>query len=59
MRRMMGGPMLKERLKRFQGLARAFEADGTGQEVVLGRRLGDDRADEIVGQDVRPNLLTH
>lgn len=46
MRLVMASPMLNERLKRFQGLARALETDGAGQEVVFGRRLRDDRADE-------------
>ena len=46
-----------QRLKRFQRLERPFEADRSRLHAVLRRRLGHDRADEIVGQDVRPDLL--
>ena len=46
-------------LKGFQGLECAFEADRSWKHIVHGRGLSDDRADEIVGQDVRPNFLAN
>jgi hypothetical protein len=47
------------RLKCFQRLDRAFETDRPRFETMLGRGLSDDGADEIVGQDVGPDLLSH
>jgi hypothetical protein len=38
-----------QRLKRFQCLNGAFEADCAWFDVVFSRRLSNDRADEIVG----------
>ena len=48
-----------QRLKCFQCLNGSLEADSTGFESVLVGGLCDDRADEIVSQDVRPDLLPH
>jgi hypothetical protein len=57
--RVVSGAQLHQRLERFQGLTGALEADGAGQEVMFDRGLSDDRANEIVGQEVRSNLLMH
>ena len=46
-------------LKPLQRLERAFETDRSRLDVVLGCRLGHDRSDEIVGEDVRPNLIAN
>ena len=46
-------------LKRFQCLNGALEADGARFDVVLVGGLRDDDADEIVSQDVCPDLLPH
>src|SRR5688572_12558586 len=46
-------------LKRFQCLNGALEADCPWFDVVFGRRLSNDRADEVVGKNVRPNLLSY
>ena len=46
-------------LKRFQGLDGAFEAERTWFEIVFVRSLSEDRANEIVGQDVRPQFLAN
>jgi hypothetical protein len=46
-----------QRMKRFQRLQRPFEADRSRLDSALCRRLGHDRADEIVGEHVRPDLL--
>ena len=45
---------LPESLQRLNG---AFEADRSGMNGVLGCSLSHDRADQIVGEDVRPNFL--
>lgn len=55
----MGGAKLDQRLKRFQGLHGALDANRAWQEVIFCRGLSDDRADEIVGHDMRPDLLVH
>ena len=47
------------RLKGFQCLDRAFEADRARLNAVLRCRLGNDCADEVIGQNVCPDLLTH
>jgi hypothetical protein len=47
------------RLKRFQGLDGALEADRTWFEIVLVRCLSDDRANQVVGQDVCPQFLAN
>ena len=47
------------RLKRFQGLDGALEANRARFEIVLVRRLSDDRANEVAGQDVCPQLLAN
>ena len=43
----------------FQRLQSAFETDRAWQQAVLRRSLSHDRADEIVGQDVSPDLLSN
>ena len=48
---------VNQRLKRFQGLEGSFEADRPRLDVVLACGLRHDRADEIVGQDVRPDFF--
>ena len=45
------------RLEGFQRLDRSLEADRSRFDAVFAGGLGDDRADEIVGQDVRPDFL--
>jgi hypothetical protein len=40
------------RLESLQGLERAFETDRTWLKCVFGRSLSNDRANEIVGQNV-------
>ncbi len=49
----------EERLKRFQRLDRAFEADCSWLDAVVGRRLSDYGADEIVSQNVSLDLSTY
>src|ERR1051326_8354574 len=46
-------------LKGFQRLNGPFETDRSRQEIVRRRRLSHDRANQIVGQDVSPDLLAH
>ena len=46
-----------QRLKRFQRLQRPFEADRSRLHSAFRRRLRHDRADEIVGEDVRPDFF--
>ena len=46
-----------QRLEGFQCLDRSFEADRSWFDIVLAGGLGDDRADEIVGEDVSPDLF--
>jgi hypothetical protein len=48
-----------QRLESGQRLNRALEADRSRFQAVLRRRLGHDCADEIVGQDVGPDLFPH
>ena len=48
-----------QRLERLQCLDRSLEADRSWFNVVFAGGLGDDGADEIVGQDVRLDLLSH
>ncbi len=50
---------VNQRLKRFQGLEGSFEADRPRLDVVLACGLRHDRADEIVGQDVRPDFFVN
>ena len=45
------------RLKGFERLDRSLEADRSRFDAVFGCGLSHDRADEIVGQDVRPDFL--
>jgi len=52
-------PQGNDRLERLQRLERRLEADRPRVDAVSAGRLGDDRADQIVGQDVRPHLLAH
>ena len=49
----------EEWLERFQRLDRTLEADRSRLNAVLGRRLSHDRADEVVSQNVSPELLPH
>ena len=44
-------------LKGFECLERSLETDRSWFDAVLRSGLGHDRADEIVGQNVRPNFL--
>ena len=48
-----------QRLKGFERLDCAFEADGAWFDAMLRCSLRHDRSDQIVGQDVRPNLVAH
>src|SRR5689334_12251725 len=45
------------RLKGLQHLERRLETDGSRRDFVLACRLSHDRTDQVVSQDVRPNLL--
>jgi hypothetical protein len=47
------------RLKSLQRLDRALETDRPRFETMLARGLSDNRANEVVGQDVGPDLLAH
>ncbi len=47
------------RLKRFQGLDGALEADRTWFEMVFVRCLSDDRANQVIGQDMCPQFLAN
>ncbi len=49
----------KQRLKRFQYLHCSFETYSSRLDVVLARRLSENSANEIIGEDVRPNFLPH
>ena len=46
-------------LKGFQGLDGSLETDGSRVEAVFACCLSDNRPDEIVGQQVRPDFLPH
>ena len=46
-------------LKGLQRLDRAFEADRSRLDAVCGRGLSHDCANEVVSEDVRPDLLSH
>ena len=48
-----------QRLKRLQCLQRPFEADRSRLQSAFRRSLGHDRADEIVGKNVRPDLFVN
>ena len=48
-----------QRLKCFQCLKGAFDADCAWFAGVFGRRLSHDRADGVGGSNVRPDLLPH
>src|SRR5471030_1083943 len=54
-----GSAKLDQRLESFQGLHGSLEADGPWQNIVFCRSLGHDGADEVLGQDMRPNLFSH
>ena len=56
-RRATASLKVNQRLKRFQRLQRPFEADRPRLHSVLRRRLRHDRADEIVGENVRPDFF--
>ena len=47
----------EELLKRLQRLDGALKADCSWLDAVVGRRLSDYGADEIVSQDVSPNFF--
>jgi hypothetical protein len=49
----------EQRLKRLQCLDRALKADCSGLDAVFGRCLSDYGADEIVSQNVSPDLPPH
>src|SRR5262249_28833302 len=44
-------------LKGIQHLERRLETDGSRRDFVVACRLSHDRTDQVVRQDVRPNLL--
>lgn len=46
----------EQRLKRFQRLDRALKADCSWFDAVFDRGLSNDRTDEIVSQNVSPDL---
>ena len=48
---------VEQRPKRLQRLQGSFEADRARLHALLRRRLRHDRADEIVGEDVRPDFF--
>ena len=48
-----------QQLEGLQGLKCSFEANRSRLDVVCVGGLRHDRADEIVGQDVCPDFLTH
>ena len=47
------------RLERFECLNGSFETDRSGLDAVFAGRLCDDGPDEIVGEDVCPDFLSH
>ena len=49
----------EERLERFQRLDRTLKADRSRLNAVLGRRLSHNGADEVVSQNVSPELLPY
>ena len=49
----------EERLECFQRLDRTFQADRSRLNAVLGRRLSHNGADEVVSQNVSPELLPY
>ena len=49
----------EERLECFQRLDRTLKADRSRLNAVLGRRLSHNGADEVVSQNVSPELLPH
>jgi len=57
--RVLLAPDGNHRLEGFERLNGPFEADRSWFDAILGCGLRHDRADEIVGQDVGPNLFTH
>lgn len=54
-----GDLKLNQRLKGFQRLKNPFEADGPRRDLVFRRSLSHDRAGEVIGLDMSPNLLSH
>ena len=46
-------------LERFECLDRSLEADRPWFDTVFAGRLGEDGANEIVSQNVRPDFLSH
>ena len=46
-------------LKDFQRLNRSFKAYRPRLDIVANRGLRHDRADEIIGEDVRPHFLAN
>ena len=51
--------VINQSLKLFEKLEGSFEANGSRLDVMLARRLSHNRANEIVGQDVRPDFFAH
>ena len=51
--------VINQSLKLFEKLEGSFEANGSRLDVVFACRLSHDRANEIVGEDVRPDFLAH
>ena len=49
----------QERLKRLQRLDRALKADGSWLDAVYARGLRYNGANEVVSQDVSPDLLPY
>jgi len=49
----------EERLERFQRLDRTLKADRSRLNAVLGCRLSHNGADEVVSQNVSPELLPY
>ena len=46
-----------QRLEGIQCLDHSFEADRSRFHIVFAGRLSDDRADQIIREDMRPDLL--
>lgn len=48
-----------QRLEGFQGLKRALEADRSRLDSMVDCSLSHDRADEVIGEDARPDFLVN
>ena len=51
--------VINQPLKLFEKLESPFEANGSRLDVVLACRLSHDCANEIVGEDVRPDFFAN